>query len=232
MRLLWTPSTPHRRGRGSSPSLCSRGGFLLFRATWPLVAAAWNRATRGGGSAMTTPRAAARRRGEALRRDADHPRRLARRRRSGERHAIIGPNGAGKSTLFNLISGRFAPTRGSIRLDGTDIAGAPPYAINRRGLSRSFQVTNIFPRLSVFENLRCGVLWSLGYRYCFWRNADALARRARARRRARSSEIGLDGAARRAGRRPDLRRAARAGDRHHDRRRRARRSCSTSRPRA
>jgi branched-chain amino acid transport system ATP-binding protein len=93
---------------------------------------------------------------------------------AGERHAIIGPNGAGKSTLFNLVSGRFAPTRGSIRLYGAEIAGAGPYAINRKGLARSFQVTNIFPRLSVFENLRCSVLWSLGYRYSFWRNADRL----------------------------------------------------------
>ena len=92
----------------------------------------------------------------------------------GERHAIIGPNGAGKSTLFNLISGRYAPTRGSIQLDGEEIAGVRPFAINRRGLARSFQVTNIFPRLSVFENLRCSVLWSLGYRYNFWRNADSL----------------------------------------------------------
>jgi branched-chain amino acid transport system ATP-binding protein len=92
----------------------------------------------------------------------------------GERHAIIGPNGAGKSTVFNLISGRLAPTRGSIRLHGEEIAGARPFAINRKGLARSFQVTNIFPRLSVFENLRCSVLWSLGHRYCFWRRADAL----------------------------------------------------------
>jgi branched-chain amino acid transport system ATP-binding protein len=92
----------------------------------------------------------------------------------GERHAIIGPNGAGKSTLFNLISGRFAPTRGSIRLGGTEIAGSPPYRINRLGLSRSFQVTNIFPRLSVFENIRCSVLWSLGYGYSFWRNTEKL----------------------------------------------------------
>ena len=92
----------------------------------------------------------------------------------GEQHAIIGPNGAGKSTLFNLISGRFAPTRGSLRLNGEEIAAASPFAINRRGLARSFQVTNIFPRLSVFENLRCSVLWSLGYRYCFWRNVDTL----------------------------------------------------------
>ena len=81
---------------------------------------------------------------------------------SGERHAIIGPNGAGKSTLFNLVSGRLAPTPGWVQLNGEDITGLPPHRINRRGLSRSFQVTNIFPRLSVWENLRCAVLWSLG----------------------------------------------------------------------
>jgi branched-chain amino acid transport system ATP-binding protein len=86
----------------------------------------------------------------------------------GERHAIIGPNGAGKSTLFHLISGRFPVTSGQVRLNGQDITGLAPYEINRRGLSRSFQVTNIFPRLSVFENIRCAVLWSLGYRYSFW----------------------------------------------------------------
>ncbi len=94
--------------------------------------------------------------------------------RAGERHAIIGPNGAGKSTLFNLISGRFAPTSGSIRLDGEDISGDAPSAIYRRGLARSFQVTNIFPRLSVYENIRCSVLWSLGYKYNFWRSAYRL----------------------------------------------------------
>ena len=93
---------------------------------------------------------------------------------AGERHAIIGPNGAGKSTLFNLVSGRFAPTSGSIRLHGEEIAGARPYQISRRGLARSFQVTNIFPRLSVFENIRCGVLWALGHRYNFWRSVDKL----------------------------------------------------------
>ena len=93
---------------------------------------------------------------------------------SGERHAIIGPNGAGKSTLFNLISGRYPPTKGSILLNGEEIAGRAPYAINRRGLARSFQVTNIFPRLSVFENIRCGVLWSRGYKYNFWRRAEKL----------------------------------------------------------
>ena len=92
----------------------------------------------------------------------------------GERHAIIGPNGAGKSTLFNLVSGRFAPSSGSIRLNGEEIAGERPYRISRRGLSRSFQVTNIFPRMSVFENIRCSVLWSLGHRYTFWRSCETL----------------------------------------------------------
>ncbi|WP_343639323.1 ABC transporter ATP-binding protein [Roseateles sp.] len=87
----------------------------------------------------------------------------------GERVAIIGPNGAGKSTLFNLISGRFAPSSGEIRLFGERIDQLPPYQINRRGLSRSFQVSNLFTRLSVFENIRCALLWSMGYRYAFWK---------------------------------------------------------------
>jgi branched-chain amino acid transport system ATP-binding protein len=86
---------------------------------------------------------------------------------AGERVAVIGPNGAGKSTLFNLISGRFEPTSGEILLHGQRIDGKRPFEINRMGLSRSFQITNIFPKLSVFENLRCSVLWSLGYRYTF-----------------------------------------------------------------
>ena len=88
---------------------------------------------------------------------------------AGERVAIIGPNGAGKSTLFNLISGRFGPTSGEILLDGRRIDGLAPFQVNRRGLARSFQITNIFGRLSVFENLRCGLLWSMGYRYAFWK---------------------------------------------------------------
>jgi branched-chain amino acid transport system ATP-binding protein len=86
----------------------------------------------------------------------------------GERHAIIGPNGAGKSTLFNLITGKYTPTAGSIYLNGESISGLKPYQINRRGLSRSFQITNIFQRMTVFENLLCGLLWSMGYRNSFW----------------------------------------------------------------
>ncbi len=89
--------------------------------------------------------------------------------RRGERHAVIGPNGAGKSTLFNLISGRFPLSEGRIRLNGEDITRWAPYRISRKGLSRSFQVSNIFQRLTVYENLRCAVLWSLGHRYSFWR---------------------------------------------------------------
>jgi len=92
----------------------------------------------------------------------------------GERHAVIGPNGAGKSTLFNLISGRFPVTSGTIRLDGHDITSMQPQQINHRGLSRSFQITNIFPKLSVFENLRCAVLWSLNYKYSFWQRIGGL----------------------------------------------------------
>ena len=93
---------------------------------------------------------------------------------AGERHAVIGPNGAGKSTLFNLMSGAFPPTTGAILLDGAPISGTRPHEINRRGLSRSFQVTNIFHGMSVRENIRCAVLWSLGHRYVFWRALSGL----------------------------------------------------------
>jgi branched-chain amino acid transport system ATP-binding protein len=87
----------------------------------------------------------------------------------GERVAIIGPNGAGKSTLFNLISGRLHPSSGDITVNGTRVNGKTPFEINRLGLARSFQVSNLFTRLSVFENIRCAVLWSLGLRYTFWK---------------------------------------------------------------
>ena len=86
----------------------------------------------------------------------------------GERHAIIGPNGAGKSTLFNLITGKYTVTTGTIKLHGDEVQNLKPYQINRKGLSRSFQITNIFPRMTVFENIRCGLLWPMGYKYSFW----------------------------------------------------------------
>jgi branched-chain amino acid transport system ATP-binding protein len=92
----------------------------------------------------------------------------------GERCAVIGPNGAGKSTLFNLITGRFPASSGEILLNGSNIVGLKPFEIYRRGLSRGFQITNVFYRLSVYENLRCSVLWSLGYRYSFWQRLNNL----------------------------------------------------------
>lgn len=86
----------------------------------------------------------------------------------GENHAIIGPNGAGKSTLFHLISGLYDISAGSIEFRGEPIHNKPPYQISRLGIARSFQVTNIFHRMSVFENVRCALLWNRGFRYSFW----------------------------------------------------------------
>ena len=86
----------------------------------------------------------------------------------GEWLSIIGPNGAGKTTLFNLITARFPATEGTVKLHGEDLAGLQPFQINRKGLSRSFQITNIFPKMSVFENVRCALLWAQGYKYSFW----------------------------------------------------------------
>ena len=91
----------------------------------------------------------------------------------GERHAIIGPNGAGKTTFFGLVSGLVVPSKGEIFLNGERISGLSPHQINRRGLSRSFQVTNIFPKMTVFENIRCSLLWSRGEKYCFWRSVES-----------------------------------------------------------
>ena len=134
---------------------------------------------------------------------------------------IIGPNGAGKSTLFNLISGRFAPSAGAIRLNGEDDHRRCGRSRSTgAGLSRSFQITNIFPRLSVFENCAAP---------CCGRSATATLlaaasmRCADVARRAPTQileQIGLCRAARRAGGRAHLCRAARARDRHHHRGRR------------
>jgi branched-chain amino acid transport system ATP-binding protein len=110
---------------------------------------------------------------------------------AGERHAIIGPNGAGKSTLFNLISGRFGVSSGRIELNGQDITRGKPFEINRMGLARSFQINNLFGNLSVFENLRCAVLWSLGYRYSFWHKLSQL-KDARERAEQVMERIGLN----------------------------------------
>lgn len=88
---------------------------------------------------------------------------------AGERHALIGPNGAGKSTVFHLISGHYVPTSGRISFAGQDIQGASPQRINRLGLARSFQITNIFPKLSVFENLRLAVMRRHGVQNTLWR---------------------------------------------------------------
>src|SRR5438045_5093835 len=76
----------------------------------------------------------------------------------GERHAIIGPNGAGKTTLFNLISGRFPTSSGSITVNGRSTADLAPQEINRLGISLSLQITSIFPCMSVLANIRCGRL--------------------------------------------------------------------------
>jgi branched-chain amino acid transport system ATP-binding protein len=94
--------------------------------------------------------------------------------KEGERVAVIGPNGAGKSTLFNLISGRFPASAGDVLLNGVRINGKTPYEINRLGLARSFQITNLFPQLSVFENLRCATLYSQGHGYSFLRALSSL----------------------------------------------------------
>lgn len=94
--------------------------------------------------------------------------------RAGEKLALIGPNGAGKSTLFNLISGRDQASSGQIYLHDQLISGLTPFQIARRGLARSFQTSNIFSDLSVFDNLSCAVMWSKGIRYNFWRRFSHL----------------------------------------------------------
>ena len=92
--------------------------------------------------------------------------------RAGERHALIGPNGAGKSTLFHLISGHLPPSAGEVLLDGQRIDGRTPQHINRLGLARSFQITNVFPKLTVFENIRLAVMRQHRLQYTFWRTIE------------------------------------------------------------
>ncbi|MDO6966164.1 ABC transporter ATP-binding protein [Rhizobium alvei] len=95
--------------------------------------------------------------------------------RKGERHALIGPNGAGKSTLFHLISGRLQASSGTISLNDRQIQQMRPADICRAGLSRSFQITNVFKKLTVIENLRSAVFWRLGYKYSLFRMVSGLS---------------------------------------------------------
>ncbi len=94
---------------------------------------------------------------------------------AGERHALIGPNGAGKSTVFHLISGHYAVSDGVIALDGQEIQNVTPQRINRAGLARSFQITNIFPKLTVYENLRMAVMRRFGVQNTIWRFISSYA---------------------------------------------------------
>jgi len=92
--------------------------------------------------------------------------------KKGEIHSLIGPNGAGKSTLYNLISGVYKLSSGTIKFNNKNIENLPSYEIFRLGLSRSFQITNIFPKMSVFENVRCGLLWNMNYKYSTFKILD------------------------------------------------------------
>jgi branched-chain amino acid transport system ATP-binding protein len=109
---------------------------------------------------------------------------------TGEIAAVIGPNGAGKSTLFNLITGHIRPDSGQVLLDGYDITGVAPHRICRMGVGRSFQRTNIFPRLSVFENVQAAFLAHRGRGPNFWSHSETFYREETA---ALLASIGLGG---------------------------------------
>ena len=94
--------------------------------------------------------------------------------KQSQKHGVIGPNGAGKTTLFNIISGKYKPSSGSILFKGEDISGRSPYALTRMKISRSFQITNVFQELNVFENVRAGVRCNHGLRYNFFRKPGSI----------------------------------------------------------
>jgi branched-chain amino acid transport system ATP-binding protein len=94
--------------------------------------------------------------------------------RQNEKHAVIGPNGAGKTTLFNIISGKYRPSSGSIIFKGEDISGRSPHILTRMKVSRSFQITNVFQELNVFENVRAGVRCNHGLRYNFFKKPSSI----------------------------------------------------------
>ena len=112
----------------------------------------------------------------------------------GELHAIIGPNGAGKTTLFNLLSGLLRPTAGRIKFDGRDITGLAPHDLARRGIARSFQITSIFPHLSVVANIELALQSRTRLGYAWW-GSDRMLRRFDDRAAEILTEIGLAGMA-------------------------------------
>jgi len=91
-------------------------------------------------------------------------------------HALIGPNGAGKTTCFNLLTHFLSPTAGQIHFNGRNITGSSPAAIARMGLARSFQISAVFPHLSVRENVRVALQRKLGISFQFWRSESVLGR--------------------------------------------------------
>jgi len=111
--------------------------------------------------------------------------------RRGHIHALIGPNGAGKTTCFNLLSKFLEPTRGSIHFNGKDITFDAPAAIARRGIVRSFQISAVFPHLTVLENVRIALQRKLGNSFHFWRSDKTLSR-LDARACELLAEVGLD----------------------------------------
>jgi branched-chain amino acid transport system ATP-binding protein len=94
--------------------------------------------------------------------------------REGELLGIIGPNGAGKTSLFNLLSGLYRPTAGRVELDGRDVTGSPPHRRAHDGLGRTFQISSVFPRLSVLENVRLAAEARLGGTMRVWRRASGV----------------------------------------------------------
>ena len=114
--------------------------------------------------------------------------------REGEFVGVIGPNGAGKTTLFNLLSGLTRPTAGAVALDGRDVTGEPPYQRTRAGLGRTFQVSNVFPLLTVRENVRLTAEARAGGTMRIWRRA-ARVREAVERARWALARVGLEAAA-------------------------------------
>lgn len=93
----------------------------------------------------------------------------------GHIHALIGPNGAGKTTCFNLLTKFLIPTAGHILFNGRDITAAKPAQIARQGIIRSFQISAVFPHMTVLENVRIGLQRTLGTSYCFWKSQASLA---------------------------------------------------------